>query len=45
MQLMQQRMREIIPQIAAVRKDAAARIEAAAGSPAAAAQSAVPPPH
>ena len=45
MQLMQQRMREIIPQIAAVRKDAAARIEAAAGSPAAAAQPAVPPPH
>jgi hypothetical protein len=45
MQLMQQRMREIIPQIAAVRKDAAARIKAAAGSPAAAAQPAVPPPH
>ena len=45
MQLMQQRMREIIPQIAAVQKDAAERIKAAAGSPAAAAQPAVPTPH
>jgi uncharacterized protein len=44
LQLMQQRIHEIIPQIAAVRTDAAARIKAAGGS-AAPAQPAVPPSH
>ena len=38
MQLMQQRMHEMIPQIVAVQKDAAARIKAAAGSSAAPAE-------
>lgn len=48
MQLMQQRMRGIIPEIVAVQKDAAARIKAAASSSPAAAQPAepaVPPAH